>query len=101
METFNLKTFSNYVVNSLCYLNVLEKNDTEKRLHSSFLLCLRLPFQALSLCKLLIAVVLPDSLFSEFIQLLIQTLSLLARLNVSFELFHYLGEMAFIGRAQT
>lgn len=30
-----------------------------------------------------------------------ETFFLLAGLNVSFELFHYLGKTAFIGRAQT
>ena len=40
-------------------------------------------------------------MFSDFIQLLIQTFSLLARWNVSSELLHYLGEIALIGRAQT
>lgn len=49
---------------------------------------------------MLIAPEVPDSL-SDFIQLLIQTFSLLAGSNVSFELFHYLGKTAFIGTAQT
>lgn len=50
---------------------------------------------------MLIALEVPDSLFSDFIGLLIQTFFLLARLNVSFELFHYLGKTAFIDRVQT
>lgn len=42
----------------------------------------------------------PDTL-SDSIQLLIQTFSLIAGLDVSSELFHYLGKTALIGRAQT
>lgn len=38
---------------------------------------------------------------SDSIRLLIQTFSLIAGLDVSSELFHYLGKTALIGRAQT
>lgn len=48
---------------------------------------------------MLLALEVPHSLFSDFIQLLIQTFSSLARLNVSSELFHYLGKVALPGRA--
>lgn len=42
----------------------------------------------------------PDNL-SDSIRFLIQTFSLIAGLDVSSELFHYLGKTALIGRAQT
>lgn len=104
--TFNLKAvfFSNHVVQRLTYLEVLEKNYmyayiTYMHIYIYIRLIYRLSSQALSLNKLLVTQSMWYS-FGEFIQLLIQT-SLLAKLNVSFELFHYLGEMAFTDRAWT
>lgn len=41
---------------------------------------------------MLIAREVPDSLSTDFIRLFIPTFSLLARLNMSLELFHYLGK---------